>query len=160
MRPPRAGCFEAGATILTPEGAREVAGLREGDLLVTAGQGALPVRWVETCALSEMGPRRRSALVPLRIAPGALGPARPRGALILASDQWVRVGGGPVARLLGRGRLILPARSLLGLDGVAPARTDGTVRYTRLLLDRDATVFVNGVALDVAMFRSGTDGAA
>ncbi len=93
-------------------------------------------------------------MAPLHIARGALGLALPRTELILASDQWIRVTGGPVARLLGRGSRKLQARSLLGLEGVTRAPVDGHLHYTRLLLEQEATIFVNGVATDVARFRS------
>ncbi|MCS6932260.1 MAG: Hint domain-containing protein [Acetobacteraceae bacterium] len=76
-------CFCAGTLIATPRGEVAVEDPRPGDLVLTAGGEALPVRWLGRQAVA----RRFAdavAVLPIRIAAGALGEGLPKRDLLVS----------------------------------------------------------------------------
>ena len=65
-------CFLPGTLVATPAGERMVEDLAAGDMVLTAGGQAVPVKWIGRGAVStRFGPAER--LMPVRFAPGSLG---------------------------------------------------------------------------------------
>ena len=79
-------CFLAGTMIATPAGETPVEALAVGDLVLTAGGRAAPVRWlgVQTVATLFADPLRS---FPIRIMAGALGPNLPARDLLVSPDH-------------------------------------------------------------------------
>jgi hypothetical protein len=131
-------CFTAGTLIRTPAGEVPVERLRPGDLVVTRDNGPQPLRWV---AMRRIGPEDLAThpeLRPVRIAPGALGNARP----LVVSPQH----GLLVARADGDegfARAIQLARMRGG--GVRIATGVRSVTYFHLAFDRHEVIFSNSL---------------
>ncbi len=112
--------------------------LRPGDLALTRDNGPQPVRWV---AMRRLGPGELAAhpeLRPVRIAPGALGNARP----LLVSPQH-----GMLVGLPGGGEGFARAIQLARMRGGAVRIAAGvrSVTYLHLAFDRHEVVFSNGI---------------
>ena len=58
-------CFMPGTRIATPKGARDIATLRVGDLVVTRDHGLQPIRWIQRRTVPAM-----ENFAPIRIRPG------------------------------------------------------------------------------------------
>ena len=85
-------CFLAGTAIATPDGSRAIEMLRAGDLVLTAGGLALPVRWLgrQTIA-TRFADTLRTA--PIRIRRDALGDDLPTRDLFVSPDHALMVDG-------------------------------------------------------------------
>ncbi|MEY8838434.1 Hint domain-containing protein, partial [Cribrihabitans sp. XS_ASV171] len=79
-------CFLAGTRIATPLGERAIELLAPGDLILTAGGRAVPVRFVgRQRVLTAFGLAKRS--LPVRIRAGALGDGLPKRDLVLTGEH-------------------------------------------------------------------------
>ncbi len=119
-------CFVAGTLISTPRGAVAVEHLLAGDLVITAKNGPMPIRWI--------GHRRfaaRGALAPICITKGALGNRRD---LSLSPMHRVAISGLPIAALFAQNEVLIPAEALLSGDRIY-RKSGGEVRYYHILLD-------------------------
>jgi autotransporter passenger strand-loop-strand repeat protein len=87
-----AACFCAGTNIRTPDGEALVETLKIGDLVMTAGGQAVPVRWVgvNTVSTRFADPLR---VMPVRIRAGALAENLPERDLLLSPDHAMFLGG-------------------------------------------------------------------
>jgi hypothetical protein len=89
-------CFLQGTRIATPTGPRAVEDLRIGDLVLTLGGEAAPVRWMGRRALHAHGPGGYLRADPLRVMPiriraGALGAGVPERDLLVSPDHAILV---------------------------------------------------------------------
>jgi hypothetical protein len=89
---PLAVCFLAGTIIATPSGSIPVERLAIGDIVLTAGGEPRRVAWVgrQTCHTRFADPLR---VLPIRIAPGALGNGLPQRNLRLSPDHALLIDG-------------------------------------------------------------------
>jgi len=133
-------CFVAGTRIATPQGPRAVQDLRAGDLVLTADDGAQPVRWTDGWSLMP-DPEAR----PIRFAAGVLGNGR---ALRVSPLHAVLIGGADCELLFGEAEVLVAARDLLGLPGVSVQPGPGVVRYHHILMDRHHILFAEGAAAE------------
>jgi hypothetical protein len=85
-------CFCAGTHIRTPDGETNVENLKIGDLVLTAGGKATPVRWIGTRAVAVRFADPLRAL-PIRIKAGALGGGLPVRDLLLSPDHAMYLDG-------------------------------------------------------------------
>ncbi len=132
-------CFTPGARIATPGGEVAVEALAVGDPVTTRDNGAQPIRWIGR-ATRPVTP----ALMPVRIARGALGCGLPRADLVVSPQHRMLLASRIAERLTGRREVLLPARKLLGLPGIAIADPGARVTYLHLLLDRHEIIFAEG----------------
>ncbi len=81
-------CFYPGTRVRTPSGERRVEDLAIGDLVLTAGGGAEPIRWIgrQTVSTRFADPLR---VLPIRISAGALDGGLPLRDLMLSPDHAV-----------------------------------------------------------------------
>lgn len=129
------GCFAAGTLISTPNGAVAVERLAIGDLVVTAQNGAMPIRWI--------GHRRFAAkgkLAPICIAKGALGNTRD---LLVSPMHRLAISGLPVAALFAQEEVLVPAEALLDGDRIY-RKSGGEVTYYHILLDSHEILLAEG----------------
>jgi hypothetical protein len=154
-------CFTPGTMIVTRVGARDVALLRAGDLVLTRDNGFQPVRAVLTTTLG----RRDLAMAP-ELAPVLLPPGSVKGleTPLTVSPQHRLLLAGPRAELLfGLSEVLVPAISLTGLGGARLIRGGRPVTYVHLLFDRHEIVWSNGIpteSFQADMDRAGTFGPA
>jgi hypothetical protein len=137
-------CFAAGTRIATPDGPLPVERLRPGDLVLTRDRGPQPIRWAGGRTLTARQLAANPALRPIRIAAGALGPGTPERNLLVSPQHRILIRSKRAARRLGAWEVLVPAKKLLGLPGVAVAPEVAPVTYHHLLLDRHDILFANG----------------
>lgn len=144
-------CFTPGARILTAEGSRPVETLRPGDLIVTADHGLQPLLWIGGRALQLDEMHRTPGLRPIRIAAGALGAGMPERDLIVSPQHRVLIRSRIAARIGGAPELLVAAKHLLGLPGIAALPAPAPVRYLHLLLSRHEVIFADGAATETLL---------
>ncbi len=130
-------CYALATRIATQAGETEAGALRAGDRVCTLAGGMARVRWVGRrhvgAEVLAEDPSRR----PIRIAPGALGPGRPRRALILSPLHALWLDGVLVpAELLVNGATIRRLSPRRGID------------YVHIELDRHDIVLAEGAAAE------------
>jgi hypothetical protein len=138
----------AQSTVATPTGPRMADRLSAGDLVLTRDHGARPLAAVMLRRFGADILARRPDLLPVQIAPDALGIAGPDGTLAVTGRQRV---------VLPRGRSgqrLVPARDLRGLPGVTVPMRDSVV-YVRLVLDAPAMILVAGIWLETGSSLAG-----
>ena len=85
-------CFMPGTQVATPSGEAAVETLRIGDLVMTVGGHAAPVRWIGRQTVSRLfaDPLR---VLPIRVQAGALGENLPARDLLISADHAILVDG-------------------------------------------------------------------
>jgi Hint domain len=130
-------CFAAGTMIATPEGARAVETLATGDLVLTAGGPAKPVRWLGRNTVSRLfaDPTR---VLPIRVKAGALGENLPVRDLLLS----------PCHALLIEGALVQAAALVNGSSVLRETATPAVFTYYHVELDSHDVLLAEGVAAE------------
>lgn len=141
-------CFTPSTLIDTPNGPKDVDLLEEGDLVLTADDGAQPIRWIGRRSVDAMG-----ELAPVTFAPGSLpGLTRP----LSVSPQHRMLIAGPEAELLfGEPEVFVAAKHLLDLPGVSRSPSKVTT-YIHVMLDRHQVLSAHGAATE--SFYAGDEG--
>lgn len=137
-------CFAAGTLIRTPDGDRPVQDLVAGDLVVTLDNGAQPLRWIGSQWLGDDVLTRNPRFCPIRIAAGALGYGLPATDLIVSPQHRVLVRSKVAMRMFGAAELLVAAKHLTEVEGVAQFHPDGGIQYHHILFDRHEIIFANG----------------
>jgi Ca2+-binding RTX toxin-like protein len=134
-------CFTAGTLIRTLSGEVPIERLRPGDMVLTRDNGPQPLRWVAMRRIGAAELLARPELRPVRIAPGALGNARP---LLVSPQHGLLVSLAERGGAEGLARAIQLARMRGGKVRVAAGVR--AVSYLHLAFDRHEIVFSNGLA--------------
>ncbi len=132
----RVACFAEGTRIATDRGGVTVEALRVGDRVRTRGGRMQPVVWLGHRAVDCRRHPRPQDVLPVRIAPHAFGPDRPRRTLTLSPDHAVFVGGG-----------LIPVRYLLNGASIAQVAAD-RVRYWHVELARHDVLLAENLACE------------
>jgi hypothetical protein len=106
--------------------------LRAGDLVETLDRGPQPLRWIGQTRVDGSG-----AFAPIRIEEGVLGNTRP---LLVSPQHRMLLAGWKPQLILGEPEILVPAKHLVGMDGIAPAPV-AEVEYIHMLFDRHEIVF-------------------
>lgn len=133
-------CFTPGTRIATPAGARDIATLKIGDLIVTRDHGLQPIRWIQQRTVPAV-----DGFAPIRIKPGVvIGQDRD----LLVSPQHRMLFQGYRAELLfGESEVLVAAKDLL--DGKLVTRdTGGDVTYIHMMFDEHEVIFAEGAATE------------
>ncbi|WP_169447671.1 Hint domain-containing protein [Paracoccus zeaxanthinifaciens] len=136
-------CFASGTMIRTPHGPRPIEALTDGDLVLTRDNGAQPVLWKGTRAMSAVELLCQPQLCPIRIRAGALGPGCPSADLVVSPQHRILIRSGIARRMFGASEVLVAAKQLLGIDGIE-AMPPSAVTYHHILLPRHEIVFANG----------------
>lgn len=132
-------CFTPGARISVPGGTCRVERLRPGDLVLTADHGPRPIRWIGDTVVRAAG-----AMVPVRIARGALGGGLPHRDLVVSPQHRMVLRSRIAARMMQRSEVFVPAVKLVGLPGIARDTSAVAVRYIHILLPQHEVIFAEG----------------
>ncbi|MDR6953624.1 hypothetical protein J2X65_002987 [Ancylobacter sp. 3268] len=127
-------CFLAGTMIAAPDGEVAIETLRVGDLVLTAGGDARPVRWLARQTVSTVfaDPLR---VLPIRIAARALGDNLPVRDLFVSADHALEIDG-----------LLVQAGALVnGTTIVRHAEMPQTFVYYHVELDDHSLILAEGV---------------
>ncbi|MFY9206000.1 MAG: Hint domain-containing protein, partial [Yoonia sp.] len=133
-------CFTPGTRIATPKGARDIATLRVGDLVVTRDHGLQPIRWIQRRTVPAM-----ENFAPIRIRPGVVtGQDRD----LLVSPQHRMLFQGYRAELLfGESEVLVSAKHMID-DKYVTQETGGDVTYIHMMFDEHEVVYAEGAATE------------
>ncbi|MEM6728718.1 MAG: Hint domain-containing protein [Pseudomonadota bacterium] len=136
-------CMAPGTLLEGANGAQPVEALRVGDRLVTRDNGLQAIRWIGYKDVERWELARDATLLPVRIAPGALGNDAPHQPLLLSPNHRLLLTGQEAQLYFGEPEVFAPVKHLVGLAGVTrqPALR---VRYYHLLFDRHEVIRTNG----------------
>lgn len=137
-------CFAAGTLIETADGPRSVEKLGQGDLVRTKDNGLKPIQWigVRTHRLDATAEKQR--FLPVRIRAGALGKGMPARDLYVSQQHRILVKSKIAARMTGLDEVLVPAKKLIDMDGIALVIDCDEVTYVHFLLDQHEIVYSNG----------------
>ena len=137
-------CFGRGTLILTSEGQKPVETLRVGDLVVTADHGLQALRWIGSRKVSPDLLEMHQKIRPIRIKSGALGEGLPAQDLVVSPQHRMLVRSKLAQKLSTQEEVLVAAKHLCGIDGIAVAEDLKEVTYFHLLFDQHEIIIANG----------------
>lgn len=129
-------CFTPGTMIETDQGARDIDGLKPGDLVLTRDNGLQPLLWISRAKVRAVG-----AFAPIRFARGALGNDR---ALLVSPQHRMLIDDWRAGYFCGCPEVFAAAKHLVNGTTVTEV-PGGVVEYIHLLFARHEVVFSNGI---------------
>lgn len=137
-------CFTGGTMIMTRAGEVAVETLRVGDHVLTVDHGFRHVRWIGRRVLSTTDFVRAPHQRPICILPGALGNGLPIRALTVSPQHRCLIRSAIAARMSGDREVLIAAKHLTGMPGIAVVERPTEVTFVPLLLDRHELLFSDG----------------
>lgn len=138
-------CFTAGTMIDTPSGERAVERLKVGDLVWTADNGPMAVRWLHQRRFSRAELRADESLRPVVFAANALGKGTPERPLRVSPLHRICLKGWRSELFFGQNEVLVPARNLVNGDKITQPLPPEEVIYVHFLLDGHQIVRSNGL---------------
>ncbi|WP_417243447.1 Hint domain-containing protein [Celeribacter sp.] len=148
-------CFTPGTRIMTPDGARFVEDLREGDFVQTKDDGAQRLAWIGGRRITGARLYAMPELRPVRVRARALGAGSaggafcggdvPDGDLIVSPQHRFLLGGAAARDLFAADEVLVAARDLVNDRSVIVDRSLRELTYIHLMFDRHQVVFANGL---------------
>lgn len=149
MQPPEGViCFTPGTMIATPDGPRDIAALREGDVVQTADNGSAEILWLGRRNLSGARLRAMPELVPVRLRAGALDKDVPDEGLLVSPDHRMIMRGPRAQALFNTNEVLVTARDLVNDRTIVRDHSVTDVTYIHMILPQHEVVFANGVATE------------
>lgn len=145
---PQAGgviCFTPGTRLATPEGARAIETLRQGDYVQTKDAGAQEIQWIGQRRMTGARLFAMPHLRPIRFRAGALGIERPDQELVVSPAHRMLVRGAVARALFNTDEVLVRAQDLLNERTVVIDSQLREVTYVHLLLSNHQIVWANGV---------------
>jgi hypothetical protein len=131
--------------VRTPCGARHVANLRPGDLVVTRDHGLRPVRLVWSRTVTEADVAADPSLAPVCLRPRAIGPMMPQRDLVVAGDHRLLIPGYRLTDQPDASAALIPAREIAGTsDAAFVDRARGEMTFWNLVFDAHEVFTANG----------------
>jgi len=138
-------CFCAGTMIRRADGSDiAVENLKVGECVETLDNGAQAVRWVGQKSLSLPALLRHPNLRPIRIPSGSLGPGLPKADLFVSPQHRILVRSRIARRMFGVEDVLVAAKKLVGVNGIAIANPAWQTTYLHVLLDHHNILVANG----------------
>ncbi len=144
-RPGGVICFTPGTLIDTPQGARPVEELREGDRVSTRDNGPQEILWIGSRRMTGARLYVMPQLRPIRFRAGALGIARPDRELLVSPEHRILMRGPAARALFNTPEVLVPARALVDGGTVQVDRVLREVTYVHLLLPQHQIIRANGI---------------
>jgi len=141
-------CFTPGTMIMTPDGARDVASLREGDRVQTKDNGSAEILWLGQRRVTGARLMAMPALVPVRLRAGALDKDVPDAGLLVSPDHRMVLKGARARALFNAEEVLVAARDLVNDHSIIRDHAVRFVTYIHMLLPQHEIVFANGVATE------------
>jgi hypothetical protein len=137
------------ANVRTPCGARHVANLRPGDLVVTRDRGLQPVRLVWSRTVTEADMAADPSLAPVCLRPRAIGPMMPQRDLLVAGDHRLLIPGYRLTDRPDTAAALIPAREIAGTsDAAFVDRATGDMTFWNLVFDAHEVFAANGLPVE------------
>ncbi|MCB1348067.1 MAG: Hint domain-containing protein [Maritimibacter sp.] len=141
-------CFTPGTLIDTALGPRPVETLRAGDRLRTPKGGTPRLLWVGRVHIGAARLADEPKLRPIRIRAGALAPGVPAQDLVVSPQHRILVRSLIAERIAGQREVLVAAKHLTGLPGIAQEPASDGVSYIHLLCARHVILTANGAATE------------
>ncbi len=138
-------CFTPGTRIATPEGARAVEALQEGDRVQTKDNGAQEILWIGQRRMSGARLFAMPHLRPMRVRAGALGADRPDSELLVSPEHRMLLSGDVAQALFNTPEVLVAAKDLAASQAVSVDTALREVTYIHLLLPQHQVLWANGV---------------
>lgn len=137
-------CFVAGTLIKTPTGQVPVETLKAGDLVLTADNGAQPIRWIGSRHVSGTELAAAPKLRPIKVASNALASGLPESDLFVSPQHRLLVRSRIAQRRFGANEILTAAKHLTQIDGIEIAGDLEDVAYFHILFDQHEIIYANG----------------
>ncbi|MEP3331236.1 Hint domain-containing protein [Sedimentitalea sp.] len=121
--------------------------LRIGNRVITRDHGVQVIAWIGRCELSAANLEHSPLLGPVQIAANALGQGLPEQDMIVSPYTRVLVKQDDTALYFGDDTLLVPARNLVGLEGVEHL-DDESVSYVHIAFEQHEVVRANGIWIE------------
>ena len=141
-------CFTPGTMIMTPDGARDVASLAEGEYVQTADNGRAEILWIGARRVTGARMRVAPALTPVRLRAGALDRDVPDAGLLVSPDHRMVLRGPRARALYNADEVLVTARDLINDHSIVREHGLREVNYIHMMLPQHEIVFANGVATE------------
>ncbi len=139
-------CFAAGSMIETPNGPRRVESLRVGQRVCTLDHGAQRILWTANSPVplsrQILSPQTRAVHIPA----DALAPGCPDRPLRVSPNHRILLQGPDLALEFATCQALVPARALIGWNGIRIAPPHPDLQYHHILLENHEVLFSNGLA--------------
>jgi hypothetical protein len=139
-------CFVTGTPIETSNGFVAVENLRSGDRVMTIDAGYQPIRWIFARYVSPKDLRDTDTLCPILIENSELGSNS--GPIAVSRQHRIMVNGKIAQRMCGNYQVLVPAKDLLGLDGVSIDTSGHGFWYHHILLDGHHILNAGGIGAE------------
>ena len=141
-------CFAAGTLIETETGPRLIEELLPGDRILTCDAGLQELRWVGRRHISSDVFSRMPKWCPVRISAGALGAGLPKRDMMVSPQHRVLIRSRIAQRMFDADELLVAAKDLVGLEGIARADDITQVDYIHLMFDAHRIVLAEGAPME------------
>jgi hypothetical protein len=138
-------CFTPGTMIETPDGARLVEDLCEGDQLQTRDSGAQDIQWIGARRMTGARLFAMPELRPIRIRAGAFNTDQPDQELLVSPNHRMLVKGAIARDLFNTPEVLVAAKDLVNGSSVVLDTQVKQVTYIHLMLPSHQIVLANGV---------------
>lgn len=125
----------------TDTGEKAVEALRAGDRVRTMDHGLQEIRWIGDVEIPAADLAANPKLLPVRIRAGSLGQDLPQRDLLVSRQHRILVNSNIVQRMFGTSQILIPAISLVGIDGIEIASDVDSIIYWHILFDRHEIIF-------------------
>ena len=118
--------------------------LAVGEMVLTKDNGLQPILWIGKRALNSIDLAFNPNLRPIRLMAGSLGADLPNQDLRVSPQHRMLVRSGIAQRMFGVKEVLVAAKSLVAVPGIAPVLTDAPVCYVHILFDAHQVIYANG----------------
>jgi len=138
-------CFTSGTKILTPNGARLVQDLVDGDKIQTKDDGAQEILWIGKRRMTGARLHAMPHLRPIRIKAGAFCAGEPDEDLLVSPDHRLLIKGAAASALFNTSEVLVAAKDLVDGQNVQVDYNLHETQYIHLMLAGHQIVWANGV---------------
>ncbi|HEY9038394.1 MAG TPA: Hint domain-containing protein [Roseovarius sp.] len=138
-------CFTAQTRIRTRGGEVPITQLVPGDLVMTADNGAQPIRWIGRTYLPAAVLARRPEFRPVRIARDAFGADRPSRDSVLSPQHRILIRDWRAAYLFGEDEVLVPIKKMINDSSITIDHGAQDVTYYHLAFDRHELIWGDGL---------------
>jgi len=138
-------CFTPGTQIETPDGARSVEDLREGDRIQTRDCGVQDIEWIGARRMTGARLYAMPELRPIRIRAGAFGIEKPDQEFLVSPHHRMLVRGVVARDLFNTSEVLVAAKDLINGTTITRDTQVKEITYIHLMLPSHQIVMANGV---------------
>ncbi len=138
-------CFTPETQLMTPDGARQIAGLRTGDMILTRDNGPQQILWTGHRRMTGARLYAMPHLRPIRFRAGALGIGRPENDLLVSPQHRMLIKGAAAQALFNTSEVLVAAEDLINDASILVDHALREVTYVHILLEQHNIVWANGL---------------